>query len=240
MLPYAPYPILFSIGNINFYSYGLMIATAFLISYYLTKRDAKNKKLETAHIDALFLYGTILGLIGARLLYTIETSSYSTFFKIWDGGLSSFGGILFIFIFIYIYAKKNKIDTWRYLDCIAPYAALAIAIGRIGCLLRGCCHGIETNLPWAIQIGGQLVHPTQLYEIIYSLLIFIILLALRYKKSFNGQLTLLFLIFYSIFRFLNEFVRAHEQTFFSLSLPQYFCILTFIIATYLYIKKRPK
>jgi prolipoprotein diacylglyceryl transferase len=234
MLQYTPHPILFSIGNIHIYSYGLMIALAFLISYYLTRKNAKD--LNKEHLQNIFIYGTLVGIIGARILYTIETSTYLDFFKFWEGGLSSFGAVIAILIFLFVYFKINKLDSWLYLDNIAPYLAIAVAIARVGCFLNGCCYGAATLLPWAILMNGQLVHPTQLYEIIYALIIFAILK--RIKQTFKGQRILLFLVLYSIFRFFNEFVRSHQQVFFNLSLPQYFCILTLIIASYLYIRRR--
>ena len=211
-------------------------STSLIISYTLAIRDAKKKKLNTDHINNIFFYGTIIGILGARLLYIIETSNYNSFFKIWDGGLSSFGAITAVLIFIYLYMKKQDLDTWRYLDNLAPYIALALAIGRIGCLMRGCCHGIPTDLPWGILIGEQLVHPTQLYAIIYNFGIFLFLNLYKYKKAFNGQLILLFFILYPIFRFLNEIVRTNDK-FLALSLPQYLSIITLGLAIYLY-KKR--
>jgi phosphatidylglycerol:prolipoprotein diacylglycerol transferase len=129
---------------------------------------------------------------------------------------------------------------------MAPYIALAIAIIRIGCFLRGCCHGQETLLPWAINN----LHPTQLYESIYSMIIFFILLKFKKirktgkKTKFKillrkkGSLFLSFLLFYSFFRFFNDFLRVYETFFFGLALSQWIALGIFVFSLVFLIKIR--
>jgi phosphatidylglycerol:prolipoprotein diacylglycerol transferase len=130
------------------------------------------------------------------------------------------GGVITALIVTSIYVQRKKLAVLKIVDVVSPSLALGIAIGRIGCFLNGCCFGKACHLPWAISfppgsiahyiVGNQAVHPSQLYESFYSLLIFFTILFLEKRKKFFGFNGALFLTMYGIFRFINEMFRYYE------------------------------
>jgi prolipoprotein diacylglyceryltransferase len=131
--------------------------------------------------------------------------------------------------------KKLKMKEKRG-NLFAPAIATGVAIGRIGCFLRGCCFGKETSLPWGVNFGdGILRHPTEIYESIFMIGMFIYL---RYKMTKNpkpGSLFRLLMIFYFSFRFIIEFIRVEPIAFFGLTFFQLICLL--VLGYYFFIKK---
>ncbi|MFH0936222.1 MAG: prolipoprotein diacylglyceryl transferase [Candidatus Woesearchaeota archaeon] len=220
-----PYPVLYNIGSIEITTYGFFIAFGILISTILAaKKDEK--------VYDLTFYVILLGLICARLLYVIENNIILNFYKFWDGGLSWYGALIGGIIGVLYYTKKNKLNFWKYANKLSPYLALGIGIGRIGCFLRGCCYGIQSNLPWAINYLNEFRHPTQLYLSAHGFLIFFIL-----RKIKNNQFAW-FLILYSVGRFLIDFLRVYDIKYYGLSLPQIISIFTFLIGLILFKKER--
>lgn len=190
MINYTPVKILFELGSLKVYSWGLFFAIAFLTAFFLILREARKKKIDTSHIyNVGFL--TLLGaVLGSRLFYVIENLGYFLgkpleIFSFWDGGLTSYGGIFLGLLFVWIYVKKNSdLKFLQLLDISAPYIILALAIGRIGCFLNWCCYGIGSELPWAIKIPDDIPrHPTQFYDIFANLIIFFVLIKLKNKKQ---------------------------------------------------------
>lgn len=128
--------------------------------------------------------------------------------------------LIWWFIAIWITKKLLKEKT-RFGNAIAPWAAIWIAIWRIGCLLHWCCFWTETKLPWGINFWDWIQrHPTQVYEIIYLIIISIILILLQKKTLKQWILFDFFLISYFWFRFLIEFIRVEPKVFYSFSLYQ--------------------
>jgi phosphatidylglycerol:prolipoprotein diacylglycerol transferase len=193
-------------------------------------KKAKQKKV-VDDAESLIVFAMVFAIIGARIAYIIinpsEFPSFLSLFEIWKGGMISWGfligGILGAFIFKA--SKKMKKEKFLYLlDLMSPYLILAIAIGRIGCFLRGCCFGIPSDLPWAVNYGNGGVHPTQIYHSIADFLIFIFLLKMQKKKdkikekkmkskysilNLSGSTFMLFLMLYSLERFFIDFLRYH-------------------------------
>ena len=247
MITYEPLKILLQIGPFSIKSWGFMFVVAFLTAFFLILREAKKRDIDERHvymIAILFLLGAI---IGPRLFFIVEHLNYfiinpSEIFQIWRGGETSYGSLLSLF-FIWLYIRKQKDITFlQILDIMAPYLLLAIAIGRIGCFLNWDDYGIQSALPWAIQTSGDIArHPTQLYESLYCLLGFFklqLFKKLRKRKNWKfkalfqkqGSLFFSFLMFYSFFRFLNDFLRVYEHYFLGLALSQWFCIGIFIVS----------
>ncbi len=185
------HPILFKIGQVTIYSYGVMVAIAFLVSIYLASLSAAKRGINQEKIMDLGLTLLISGIIGARLLYVLTEIEYYRanpleMVMIWKGGLVFYGGFIAAFVCGWVFLKRNKIPVLKTCDHIVPYLALGQAIGRIGCFLNGCCFGKPTNLPWGMifpggSIAGDIypavhIHPTQLYSVYTNFLIFAILL----------------------------------------------------------------
>ena len=243
---YTPIRVLFKLDGFELYSWGFMFVIAFLVSFLLVLREAKKQKIERKYIYELALIVLVSSVVGAKLFYCIEHKTFSlNALNPFSGGMTSYGGLFLSLILSFIYVKKRKLDLNKILDLFACYVALALAIGRIGCFLNGCCYGKPTN--FFDKLGIAFVfplsqtfeprHPTQLYMIISNLTIFFILMKLKKKRKENGILFLLFLLLYSSFRFFVDFFRAYEIYFFGLSESQWICLALFIFSFILLLRK---
>ncbi|OIO39926.1 prolipoprotein diacylglyceryl transferase [Candidatus Pacearchaeota archaeon CG_4_9_14_3_um_filter_31_7] len=262
-MDYIPPRILFSIGDINIYYWGLFIAIAFAVVMILVAREAKKKGIKSDIILNIGLLALIGAIVGSRLLFVLENLNYFSsnwllFFNFADGGLTSYGGIALAVILIAFYVKIKKLDFWKLADFIAPYMFLGFAIGRIGCFLNGCCYGHPTEIFSNLGInfifplsGDNLArHPTQLYLILADLLIFGFLLLIRKLKEkgktkcraskVDGFIFLFGLLLFSIMRFFMDFLREYDVYIGQLSRSQIFASAIFIISLLLLIIKRDK
>lgn len=239
MIPYIYKPILFSIGPIKIYTWGLIVFLSFLISYFYLTKLTKNKKIHN-----LAFYIIFGAFIGARILnYILFNSSYNSFleiFKIWQGGLEISGGFISAFIFGYIYIKTNKLNFWKTADLTIIPVVLGITLGRIGCIIGDGGHlGKQTRFFLGTQVNNQILHYTAVYSFIAMLVLFLILLYLKSKNLFKGFLFAFTLIYYGITRFLIDFTRA-DPTYLGLTFAQYTCIILFITGIIILISKKFK
>lgn len=231
-------PVLFEVFGWPIYSYGLMLAIAFLIGIFGAGRSAKKIGVSFDNVVDLGVWILIGAIVGARLAYVI--TEYQYFLKYpWEiilinsGGLAFHGGLLGGFAAGFWYLKRKKIYPWKLADIIAPFIALGYAVVRIGCFLKGCCYGKQATVFWALPCSGNdhlLRHPTQIYSMIGSLLLFLILWKLRNHKRFPGFLFVLYIGLYSIMRFVVEFFRVAPMVFPWLSLAQLVCIILAVTA----------
>jgi len=209
------YPILFKVGPFSVYSYGAALAIAFLIGSFLAKRRAVRLGMDGEKILDLTVILIISGVIGGRIMFVILNLGYFRdrpldMFKIWEGGLVWYGGLILALASAMVFLRRHKMPVLKTADLMVPYVALGQAIGRIGCFLNGCCYGKATALPFGVVFDQErgAVLPTQLFE---SAAMFIIYLLLRRRLPSNGRTFFLYLIFYSIFRFFNEFLRGDNS-----------------------------
>lgn len=218
------YPELFRIGPMPIHSYGVMIATAFLMALWVGIKEAKRKDIDLKLVSDFVTYALIYGILGARLAYVIffDLQYYLNhplhILFVWEGGLVLYGGILGGLIAGIWFIKKHKLNFWKFADTLAPSVILGQAIGRIGCFLSGDSYGVPTELPWGVKFPegslpnlhfGQIpIHPTQIYESLLNFVIFMVLWKLRKRNTYNGFLFLLYLISYSAMRFFIEFLRG--------------------------------
>lgn len=233
------HPIICKVGPFTIYSYGLMLAVAFLVSSTLAVLQAKKQNIDPDIIFNLSFIGFVAGIIGARLFYISENIIY--YFKnpleiimFQRGGLSWFGGLFSGVIFGILYLKKKKIPVYKILDLMSPFVALGQAIGRIGCLLNGCCYGkISPQYGFFFEIHDTYLIPTQLYS---SLALFFIFIALRFiqeRPHKTGQIFYAYLLLYSFARFIIEFWRADNEVIaFGLTLFHLLSIVIFCIAAW--------
>ncbi|MGA1980017.1 MAG: prolipoprotein diacylglyceryl transferase [Sedimentisphaerales bacterium] len=152
------HPKLFEIPFIHWPvpSYGLMMVIAFLVAVSLIRHLSRNITPDPQYITNAALYSLIAGVVGARLFYVIHhfnefQNRPLSVFAIWKGGLELLGGVLLAIAVIGFYCRYHKLPVRRYLDILAIGLMLALAFGRIGCFLNGCCFGKPTNLPWAVR-----------------------------------------------------------------------------------------
>ena len=214
-------PVLITIGSLQIGWYGLMIALAVLVLVMWAYRQIKTRwpEFSTDTLMGVIIVGIPSAIIFARLLHVIdEWEYYSQHLDrlIGGSGLTIYGAILGAVLGTWIYSKFRPFNWSFGADLVAPGILLAQSIGRVGCLINGCCYGEETSLPWAISYihpNGPLVngvHPFQLYEIIFLLSFFVILIFLRDRLKPDGSLFLVYLGGYSLWRFASGFLRDNE------------------------------
>lgn len=252
-------PVAFTIFGINIMWYALLITTGVVVALAVTNFNTKNKKFNMKFDDVLdaFLWAFPLAIIFARLYYVVfEWSSYKdnpiSIFNIRQGGLAIHGGLIGAAIGVLIYKKLSK-KTNRYVlelaDAAAPAFILAQAIGRWGNFINQEAHGgpvtkeFISKFPQFIQKGmfidGQYYHPTFLYESIWNLLVFGILMYLfwKKKKGYEGTILAWYLILYSIGRFFIEGMRTDSLMAGSLRQAQLISIVGIVLgAIYLVYK----
>lgn len=237
MIPYNPIHS-FNLGPLTFKTWGFFVAIAFLVAIELIRRHAKH--INQKHINNIALLAMIGGIIGARIGYVIinlrEFSSFLDMLAIWNGGMAFFGGLIAATLLILLYLKKHRLDSWRILDSMAPGVALGHAIGRVGCIFAGFHIGKITNVPWAVNYLGQPRHPTPIYSIIHLSIMFYGLMKFRTKKLFDGAIVLIYLIWYSLGRFIIEFFRI-EAGIFGLTYTQWITLIVAVTALYILVKK---
>ncbi len=212
---HSPGAIAFTIGGFEIRWYGILIALgamlAIIISYYRSqKHDLKNDDVLDVAIIAL-----PVGIIGARIYYVIfswnELYRFNPVqvFNIRGGGLAIHGGLIFGVLAAYLVCRKKRISFLEVADLILPTVALAQSIGRWGNFFNEEAYGRTTNLPWALIVNGQKVHPTFLYESIWCFLLFLFLIYWdNHHRKFRGQIACMYGVFYSFERFFVESLRT--------------------------------
>jgi phosphatidylglycerol:prolipoprotein diacylglycerol transferase len=239
------HPILLELGPITIYTYGVLLATAYLVGLWLAARRARAAGLDHARVLDLGIWVIIAALVGAKaLLFIVEfdhfTNSWQDLLSLLRSGGVFYGGLLAAIVVCIYQLRKHRLPLWPSADMFAPGIALGYMVGRLGCLAAGCCYGRPTDVAWAVtftnpaaslNVGTPLnvpLHPTQLYESLAGLVIFLILVATeRRGKSFAGRTFWLFTLLYSISRFVIEFYRGDERgmVFDLLSTSQFISVL---------------
>jgi len=220
------YPILIEFGFFKIFTYGLLVATGFLVAILLASSRAEKEGLESQKVLDLCFYVMVSALLGARLLYVIVEYRYFLdspleIFKFWKGGLVFYGGLILGVLISLWYLKRNQMPMWKTADLLAPSIALGQLIGRWGCFFAGCCYGKKTDVAWGITFTDPRslapleisLHPTQVYLSLNAVFIFIFLMWLSKRKVFDGQILWSYGILYSVGRFLIEYFRGDDRGF---------------------------
>jgi phosphatidylglycerol:prolipoprotein diacylglycerol transferase len=216
------HPVLIRFGPLTIHTYGFLIAIGFLVALWLAAVQAKKDGIHPGSILDLGFYILLAAIIGSRLFFVLINAGHYIdhpldIFKIWEGGLVFYGGVLLAVPVAVWHIRKTRLDLWSTADIFAPSIAIGHVFGRLGCLAAGCCHGkASENLPWGIVFTDPeclaptnvLLHPTQIYESSGELIIFLALIMLRNRRSFTGQLFMMYLILYAVLRFIVEFFRG--------------------------------
>lgn len=243
------HPVLFEIGPITVYSFGLMLSLGFALAIIVAFLNAKRHGLDPWVIIDMGLYLFLAGLVGSRLLYVIlnwdEFAGQPAIKLIatWEGGVAFYGAITGGFVAALVFARIHRLSLARIADTVAPGLALAAAVGRLGCFLNGCCYGIETSGFWGTftRFAPGLRHPTQLYESTAYFLVFAFLLWWQRRHArVPGQLFLTFVGAYIIGRYAIEFFREGQRVYSWLTLTQAasLVILAVTVAVYIYLGRR--
>ncbi len=218
------FPILFRLGSLTIYAYGFFLALGFILGLILAARTARKQGIAFERVVDLFFYTVLSAIIGSRILFVlVNFDAYRQnplqIFKIWEGGLIFNGGRLLAIGVTCFDLGGHGLPVWGFADCFSPSIAAGLFFGRLGCFFAGCCYGKETSLPWGVIFTDPNslarlnvpLHPTQLYEAANNLAIFFFLKWTEDRKTFDGQLFWLFLLLYSVTRFLIEMLRGDPR-----------------------------
>jgi len=223
------YPRLLELGPITVYTYGVLLAAAYLLGLKFAMVRAKARGLDANRVLDLGIYIIISALVGAKLLLLLTdfrtfTSNPRELLTLARSGGVFYGGLILAVGVALWYIRKIGLPLWTTCDVFAPGIALGHVVGRFGCLFAGCCFGKPTTLPWGItftdpfasaNVGTPLgvpLHPTQLYEAGGELIILGILLATERKgRPFAGRTFWLYMLLYAISRFVIEIYRGDER-----------------------------
>ncbi|HYO89154.1 MAG TPA: prolipoprotein diacylglyceryl transferase [Candidatus Limnocylindrales bacterium] len=266
-------------GRVQIRYYGIIIVLAMLVAAFVASRLARRDKQDPDHIWGALTWAIIPAIIGARLWAVLSPSEaavaagqttqwyFENFFNlqngaiaIWSGGLSVFGAIIGGFLGGYIYVRRNKLNTWQYLDYAGLALPLGQAIGRFANFVNHELYGTPTTLPWGISIDAanrvgpyrSLIdypldstrfHPLFAYEALWNLGTFIVLVWLfgRKRKDLRyGDFFLLYLMSYSFIRFMLEFIRADVATVGGINSSQAITGLAFVGALVLFFYRRSR
>lgn len=249
-------PEIFSLGPLSIRYYGLFFALGFVFGYHMFKRYFRLENIPVKEIDRLSLYVFLGALLGARLGHVIfyEPEYYlqhpEEIIMVWHGGLASHGGAIGLLIALWFYAKRNTNDYLWILDRISMPTALAGALIRLGNLMNSEIYGIQTSLPWGFIFvrNGETIpkHPTQIYEALCYLLIFLFLWYLynrRKEQVPRGLMIGWFMVLVFGVRFFIEFIKEVQVPFeqsLPLNMGQFLSIPFVMIGIYLLLtaKKR--
>ena len=247
------------IGPITIYWYSLLIMISVLIGLYFSSRDSEKNGLTKKFMSDFSFYLIIISILGARLYYVIF--NFSVFknnlldiFKVWEGGLAIYGGVIAGIIFTIYYSKKKDKNPLLVLDTLAPYLILGQAIGRWGNFFNSEAHGGVTTLAHlkelhipkfiinGMYINGKYYIPTFFYESVWCLLGFLLLLIIKRKDKYKnpGILLSIYFIWYGVGRFFIEGLRTDSLYLFGLRISQLVSVILIIIGITILIKIKKK
>lgn len=261
--PFAVDPVAFKVFGLNVMWYGVIITCGMLLAYLYGLTRAKVEKVKSEDITDLTLFMVIFGVIGARLYYVIfkfsdfiaKDESGSTdigktllnMINLRNGGLAIYGGIIAGFVTLLVVARVKRISFPVLLDIVAPCLFIGQAIGRWGNFVNVEAYGSTTDLPWRMGVGtaggAPFVHPTFLYESLWTLVGFILIAIFYKKKKFHGQVFLFYGIWYGLGRAWIEGLRTDSLMLGTLRVSQILSIVIVVACAVLMavgMKKAPR
>jgi len=217
------HPIAFELFGRPIYWFGIMMALGFLAAISIWNWLASRTGRPRGYGSELGFWIMISGVVGARIAEVLGNLSFFLahpweIIRVDHGGLVFYGGFILCCLAVIVFARRHQDPLWTLADFTVVGLPLGHAFGRVGCFLNGCCYGTPTQLPWAVCFPAQHdshgvpVHPTQLYEATYNLLLFGLLLAFFLRRHPPpGRVLALYLLLYPPFRFTIEFIRGDER-----------------------------
>ncbi|EAD0623646.1 prolipoprotein diacylglyceryl transferase [Listeria monocytogenes] len=250
-------PVAIQIGSISVKWYGVIIASAVVIALLLALSEANKRKMDKEIIVDLLIWAIPISIISARIYYVIfEWDFYKNnlgeIVKIWHGGIAIYGALIGAVLTAIIFSRIKKISFWQLADVVAPSLIIAQAIGRWGNFMNQEAHGAETtrsfleslHLPDFIinqmYIDGAYYQPTFLYESLWNVLGFIVLLIIRRTKIRRGELFLGYVIWYSFGRFFIEGMRTDSLMWGDFRVSQVLSLLLIVLSIGIIIYRRMK
>lgn len=229
------HPVLVNIGGFTLYSYGACLLVAFLSATALAVYLGRQRGYHPDDVIELCMSSIIAGVVGARLAYVLQhVPHYITHpiaaINLREGGMTVTGGLVLAVAYLLWTQRKREASVLNVIDFLTAPCLLGMALGRIGCLMHGCCFGEVCNLPWAITyppgtLGYGMVpgprHPSQIYEMLGDLVLCAFMLSRYTKVRYAGQLFYTFFVGYGIIRFLDELTRFSDTPMGPLNLYQW-------------------
>ncbi len=223
------YPRLLELGPVSIYTYGVLLAAAYLVGLWFAAGRARARGLDGNRVTDLGIYIIISALVGAKLLLVVVEFDHfrrdpAEIWTVLRSGGVFYGGLLLAVGVAFWHIRRHRLPIWTTCDAFAPGIALGQAVGRLGCLLAGCCYGRPTELPWGVTFTNPLaaanvgtpldvsLHPTQLYESGAALgILGLLLLMERRGPSFPGRTFWTYLLLYPCARFGIEYFRGDPR-----------------------------
>lgn len=227
--------VAFTIFGLDIMWYGVLMASAMILCVLLALKEGKRVNISEDDILNLAIVSIPCGLIGARLYYVIFNWSWyskhlSEILNFRGGGMAIHGALIGGILAGFIYTKIKKINFFKMADTVMIGIPLGQAIGRWGNYINGEAHGGPTSLPWGIMVNGVKVHPTFLYESIWDLVVFVLLIFILYKKKQQHGIVIgSYMVLYSLGRFFIEGLRTDSLMFFGLRTAQIISLIGIIL-----------
>lgn len=240
-------PIAFNLGGIQVHWYGIIIASAVVLATILAVQEAKRRRIDPDSIYDLILWALPVAITTARMYYVIFEWGYyqnhvDEIVRVWDGGIAIYGALIGAGIVVYLFCRANWIPVWLMLDIIAPVLIMAQGIGRWGNFMNQEAFGRITSLTFLqslhlphfiiqqMLIDGAYRQPTFLYESLWDILGFIVLMSLRHKKHLfkQGEVFLSYVIWYAFGRFFVEGMRTDSLMLLGIRVSQWLSVILFI------------
>lgn len=243
MVPFVSIPVI-KLGPLVIHIWGFFVSLGFLAGILMAYWRAKRQGLEANKVFDLALWLIIGSLIGARLIHVIfyEPGYYFTspleILKIWQGGFSSFGGLVGGLAAAVAYCKKNRLNFWTWADLLAFTLPLGWGIGRLGCFLTHQHMGIKSNFFLAVAMPDGPRLEMGLLEAIFIFLFFFYFCTMNRRPRPHGFYFINFLIIYGLARFFFDFLRVEDQYYLGLTPAQYGSLLFFFTGVVLAIKRK--
>ncbi len=234
--------IALTLFGVNISWYGVMFGLGFLIALVLACQLCKERNISEEYPYTLVWWVFPFSILGARIYFLIfdGIDNFVDIFRIWDGGLAIYGGVIGGFVGLIISCIIHKISIIKTTDVVVPVLAIGQAFGRIGCIFGQCCYGIEVtnkSLQWfpiSLFVHGEYHYATNFYESLLDLALFFVLTILLRKIKITGIVTFAYLVGYGLIRFILEFFRDQAQTLYLGSFPvsqlvSIVCVITGVV-----------
>jgi phosphatidylglycerol:prolipoprotein diacylglycerol transferase len=244
------HPIILELGDFTVYAYGLCIGIGIVLAAgYAARQGKKEFGLTIDHVNNLLLLMLLAGYVGGKAFLLFENPEYlRSPAQLFSGsGFVFYGSFLFCIPVLLWYLRRNSLPIWPMLDLVAIATCIVHGFGRIGCFMAGCCYGIPVDAGWGVIFTNPVcqasplntpLFPTQAVEAAFIFVLFFVLLWLRGRRQFEGQLFLLYAIVYAIGRALLEFLRGDLDRGFlfqqAISTSQFIAVIIALAAVYFY------
>jgi phosphatidylglycerol:prolipoprotein diacylglycerol transferase len=228
-------PVLLGFGHFAIRWYGIIVAGSMALGAWVASREARRKGMSTEVFYDALVWCIAGGLIGARLFHVIDhwPHEYAAdpirALYIWEGGLAIWGGVIGGLVALILFARRRGLSLGRLADIAVPGLVLAQATGRLACIITGDAMGPPTDGPFGIAYRnpgamvpqlGVFYTPMPVYELIANLAIFAVIWGLRRRPAPDGRLFLIYLVLYSIMRFLLAYASSYQVIAFGLTQSQ--------------------